>query len=378
MLASPTEISKEKEEEEEEEEEVKEAGPVRVAAFDFDGTLVVPKSGKTHPTAASDWALWNPAVANRLRQLHAEGYRLAIFTNQKQGAKGLTREARKQRVEQAVAAIGVPMDVFMAFEDDIYRKPCPGMWELFVSLLGRVVDMSASFFVGDAAGRPAAGPRKRDFSASDRQFAENIGLTFHTPEQFFLSSREKLPDGNAHPLAAHDTISLEEAVEELARPVGSPEIVLFFGSPGSGKSTLATTVFASYARANQDLLKTKKKCFDVAESALQEGKSVVVDNTNRNRDTRREWIDFARAHGVPIRCVVVKASKDVCFHLNKFRGVSEPGGGRMVPSMVIHSFFKSAEQPSADEGFDRIDQWPFRVLEHDCVQAPHLLRMHLA
>src|SRR3546814_19992157 len=73
------------------------------------------------PTTAADWQLWHPVVPERLRTLHAEGYRLVMFTNQKVNPTGLSREARIQRVEQALSTIGAPFDVFMAFEDDVFR-----------------------------------------------------------------------------------------------------------------------------------------------------------------------------------------------------------------------------------------------------------------
>ena len=47
-------------------------------------------------------------------------------------------------------------------------------------------DLSASFFVGDAAGRPARDNAKADHSCSDRNFAENVGIRFQTPEEYFL------------------------------------------------------------------------------------------------------------------------------------------------------------------------------------------------
>lgn len=44
------------------------------------------------------------------------------------------------------------------------------------------MDASKSFFVGDAAGRPKLGDRRKDFSASDVMFAVNAGIGFQTPE----------------------------------------------------------------------------------------------------------------------------------------------------------------------------------------------------
>lgn len=51
---------------------------------------------------------------------------------------------------------------------------------------GVEIDMKESMYVGDAAGRPAQGSKKKDFSTSDRLFALNLGIPFFTPEEHFL------------------------------------------------------------------------------------------------------------------------------------------------------------------------------------------------
>ena len=42
-------------------------------------------------------------------------------------------------------------------------------------------DKAESFFVGDAAGRQYTKSRA-DFASTDRKWAQNVGLTFWTPE----------------------------------------------------------------------------------------------------------------------------------------------------------------------------------------------------
>jgi hypothetical protein len=82
-----------------------------------------------------------------------------------------------------------PVDFICSFEDDMQRKPRPGMWAIILGLRGMRVEACESLYVGDAAGRPAVGKeRKKDFSASDLLFAHNVGCAFHTPESFFLGS----------------------------------------------------------------------------------------------------------------------------------------------------------------------------------------------
>jgi bifunctional polynucleotide phosphatase/kinase len=116
------------------------------------------------------------------------------------------------QLDSIQTAIGVPFQAFISTTDDMYRKPCTQMFHV-LDLISQV-DRSQSFYVGDAAGRPAGihffshpsfqnnfqlnshfwvcsgfalhAPKKKDFSCSDRQFALNIHLPFFTPEQYFL------------------------------------------------------------------------------------------------------------------------------------------------------------------------------------------------
>lgn len=163
----------------------------RIAAFDLDGTLVNTKSGAQFPKGADDWKLFNKKVVTKIRELAEGGYKIVIFSNQggvKSALGGKAASNVKQRVEQIVAELDVPVQVFMATMDDEYRKPQLGMWQFMVvnSNGGVAPDVSQSFYCGDAAGR-AAGEvgGTADFSDSDRAFAANLGMEFKVPEDVF-------------------------------------------------------------------------------------------------------------------------------------------------------------------------------------------------
>ncbi len=76
--------------------------------------------------------------------------------------------------------------------DGIFRKPRTGVWEYLLKYQnGNVgIDMTNSFYCGDAAGRKKLNGKK-DFSCSDRLFAINLGLTFYTPEERFLNKKSQ-------------------------------------------------------------------------------------------------------------------------------------------------------------------------------------------
>lgn len=80
------------------------------------------------------------------------------------------------------------------------------------------VDVSSSFYCGDAAGRQEkwAPGKKKDHSSVDRLFALNIGLKFYTPEEYFLGHKpvpfkepefnpKSLSDGSTPPLDPPET-----------------------------------------------------------------------------------------------------------------------------------------------------------------------------
>lgn len=96
-----------------------------------------PRTGKTFPTVPTDWQWQYPSVPSTLRDLHAQGFRLYLLSNQKgistKGVK-LTYPELTARVSAVVAALGLPdgarVEGFFATHDNIFYKPRPGMWFL--------------------------------------------------------------------------------------------------------------------------------------------------------------------------------------------------------------------------------------------------------
>lgn len=155
-----------------------------MAAFDFDGCLAkTPLGGTEH-----DWKMQFAHVPAVLASLLASGHTLAVVTNESMDRlkkpEAIAGCIRKKcgRLERFAAAAGVPLLVLCATAKDGYRKPAVGCWEYLTAEAYPATppDMAASFYVGDAAGRPA------DHSDSDRAFAAAAGLRFFTEDEFFL------------------------------------------------------------------------------------------------------------------------------------------------------------------------------------------------
>ncbi|KAI1156582.1 polynucleotide kinase 3 phosphatase-domain-containing protein [Nemania diffusa] len=324
----------------------------KIAAFDLDSTLIVSASGKKFASDPADWKWWDPAVPGRLRRMYKEeGYRVVIISNQagltlhpdpsakgpKNPGKGNKVANFKQKCAAVLAQLDLPTTIYAATARDTFRKPRTGMWAELCADYGiptADVDLENSVFVGDAGGRLAEGSGKaavpKDFSCSDRNFAHNVGVAYKTPEEFFLDETPR-DFARGFDLAtypyAEGTTAGEEGGEgkTLFEKTNKRDVVLFCGPPGAGKSTFFWTHLKplGYERVNQDALKSRAKCFKAAKEFLDDGCSIVVDNTNPDADGRKEWIDLARKHDVPIRCVWFKIPRALCEHNDAVRSMNK-------------------------------------------------------
>ncbi|XP_053642699.1 uncharacterized protein F21D5.5 [Cherax quadricarinatus] len=333
-------------------------GRAKIAGYDMDGTLITTQSGKVFAVNYDDWKIIYSEVPGKLKQLHEDGYKLVIFTNQAGIAAGKHTVAGVQKkISNIISKFGVPFQVFVSTGKGNYRKPALGMWNFLKNEAngGVDIDMKESMFIGDAAGRPAEGKKKKDFSFSDRLFALNMGIQFFTPEEHFLGVKtQKYNMPEFDPRAVDESVSLFDPPSTKV-PKHNLEVIIFVGYPGSGKSFLSTKHFAplGYVQANRDSLGSWQKCLSVMETSLQDGNNVVIDNTNPDVESRKRYIDVAKKMNVPVRCFVFNVSKDHCRHNNKFRELS--GANHSKVSDMIYNMYKSKfEEPTLKEGFDDI------------------------
>ncbi|KAG0487506.1 hypothetical protein HPP92_009601 [Vanilla planifolia] len=165
----------------------------KIAAFDFDGCLA---NTSVKRTGADAWSLMYSSIPEKLQELHKEGYKLVIFTNESNIERWKNKrqqaiDSKLGRLDHFIKVVGVPIQVFIACGlgknkeqiDDPFRKPKTGMWTILAEHLNSdiAIDMNQSFYVGDAAGRAG------DHGDSDIKFAQAIGLKFYVPEEFFRS-----------------------------------------------------------------------------------------------------------------------------------------------------------------------------------------------
>ncbi|KAJ5142000.1 hypothetical protein N7526_002995 [Penicillium atrosanguineum] len=363
----------------------------KIAAFDLDSTLIKTKSGNTFPRSATDWQWWNTVVPGKLRELKSDGFQVVVFSNQKKIAiqkdiKAGSGESKslatfKEKLTAMMNELQVPISVYAATTDAEYRKPRLGMWKEFqddydLDVTG--IDMKKSFFVGDAGGRPG------DHSAADLGFASNAGLKYNTPEEFFLGQAPGQTNDTFNP-KSYMEMDLNGPVVKFTRkhPL---ELVIFCGSPGAGKSSYYWNNLEplGYERVNQDILKTvsptsstrdqppdtsqRPKCLKVARELLEAKKSVVVDNTNANIETREYWTSLAKELNVPIRCVQFISTSELCKHNNAVRASNKelnPESRTSLPGIAFGDFGRRFQEPTLGEGFEDIIPVKFQFVGNE-------------
>ncbi|KAF4976021.1 hypothetical protein FZEAL_7277 [Fusarium zealandicum] len=370
--------------------EEKSAKRRKIAAFDLDSTLIATASGKKHASNGTDWKWWDSCVPGRLRELYQNGYRVVIMSNQAgltlhfdanfKGPKASTQKRVtefKQKCSAVLTNLNLPTAVYAATERDMFRKPRTGMWKEVCDdydIAKEEVDLENSIFVGDAGGRTASlgkgsdgvAAMGKDFSCSDRNLAHNLGIKYQTPEEFFLGEKPRSfardLDLADHPFPDQAQRSAES--ELMFEKPDANDIVLFCGPPGAGKSTFYWKYLKplGYERINQDLLKSRDKCVQVARKHLQEGTSVAIDNTNADPDTRTIWVELAKKFGISIRCVWFKTPLALCEHNDAVRALNEslnPESRQGLPKLAFSGFASRFKPPHKREGFQDITEVRF-------------------
>lgn len=331
-----------------------------IGGFDLDGTIITTSSGARFPKNPDDWKILHNI--KKIKDLYSNGYKIVLFTNQ----AGLGMDKKKisdfkMKIEKIIKVYDVPMQVFISTTRSIYRKPSMKMWDILEKDYNNNVriNLEESFYVGDAAGRPDKWQpgKKKDFSSSDRLFALNIGLRFYTPEEYFLNqspAKFNMPEFDPRNLSSTSSNQYENISSD------KQEIVVMVGVQGSGKSSFSKNYLVSkgYEQISNDKYRSFNKCTQVMEKAIAARKSVVVDNTNPDEDSRQQFIHIAKKHGLPIRCFVMKTSLDHAQHNLKFRYYSDESIPP-IPDMAFNIYKKKFKMPELSEGFDDVIEIEF-------------------
>jgi bifunctional polynucleotide phosphatase/kinase len=72
--------------------------------FDYDWTLVKPKSGGTFPKDIDDWVWLRENVPEVIKKYYQQGFGIYIFTNQ-------SKEWKKTQIQKALETLDIPLTI---------------------------------------------------------------------------------------------------------------------------------------------------------------------------------------------------------------------------------------------------------------------------
>lgn len=283
-----------------------------IAFFDYDWTIVKPKSNGTFPKDVDDWEWLRPSVPYTIKNLYKKGFAIVVVTNQ-------SKDWKVTQIEKVLELLNIPMTICIARDKADYKPSLNLLNEAFSPEKQEKIDKKKSFFCGDALGRPM------DYDDTDKRFAEALGVRVMPPEDLFP---RKEPDNKVEIKVSKDQ-----------------ELVIMVGMPGSGKTTFVNETFgqSEYVIASGDELKTAAKLLKCASAALEKGKSVVIDATNPSKQRREDYINLAKKHNVHVKVVYVNTPMEESMARNNKRE-------KPVPRIAYSVYNKNFEMPTTEEG----------------------------
>jgi bifunctional polynucleotide phosphatase/kinase len=350
----------------------------KIAAFDLDSTIIWTSSGRVHAKDKNDWKLKYECIKKTLQSYHDLEYSIVIITNQSGlGKSDIKLEEWKFKINNLAKKLNLPFIIFASLQNDEFRKPCTAIWTDNIKNISK-----KTFYCGDAAGRKKLNyenikvsdrdNNKKDFSDTDYKFALNLGIQFYTPKEFFLDVKDSHNINVSYPIkiSDHDNDKEREILTYSFKKFKKKEIIVMCGYPGSGKSYYANNyvIPEGYTRINRDTLLTKTKCIKKCNELLKEGRNVVIDNTNPDINSRKNYLDLAKKYNYVCRAIVMNTSLELSKHNAQFRYIASRNDTdtiiKKIPDIVYNIFKKKYQEPTIKEGFYLIQKLNF-VMENN-------------
>lgn len=301
-----------------------------IAIFNLIGTLVKFKPNKQELKLV----YWSKTVKDKLIEITEKGASIIVY----ESFYTTYVDHAKKLFELLLDDLKIPIVCFFSTSKNKYSKPFTNMWkliELFYTKECKKINKITSIFVGNNAGRTKINNKSMkgciiDRSCVDRSFAHNVGITFFTPDRFFLNSTQlsiwKFSDSIINKATRKVLI---KNTEQIQVPVIIDEIyllpksdiytVIITGSPSCGKTKLAKKIKKKWdidynigtsthiSENDYDDFYTIQKFVN---TSLEEKKSVIID-IKCIIENITKIVKTSMVNKVPILIIEIKYNREV-------------------------------------------------------------------
>ena len=200
-------------------------------------------------------------------------------------------------------------------------------------------------------------PRRRMRLTVQLRLRQHVRLRGSTGAGFrpYFAAGEKVDAKDDAPAVSWMRTAHSEHAERFDSVyIPTMQVVILIGLQAAGKSTFYRRKYAAtHGYISRDQLKKSRNQArrerELIDSALADGRDVIVDDTNARIVDRAAIIDLAKRHGATV--VGYFFEPDVKQSLARNRGRDQ---SQRVPDVAIYATAKRLEPPSLDEGFDEL------------------------
>lgn len=280
-----------------------------------------------YATINKEWDFLFPNTKEKMQKLHREGYAVTYFINR---MRCTVTDVFVRRLEMLIRKLSIPVNVYIATEDDIYKKPMTGMWKLCGG--------NSGFFCGDCGGRRYRRGRT-DMNSSDRFFAHNINIPYYTPEEFFGAPQcvYRMKEYPFIPTPMDEPLNWDLFKKETK---GRRHIVVIVGCVSFLRDVLVEKIVTMYPKCNYFVANNAIE----VKQAVDENRNVIYNARNPRRntlppETRHKYSRIVMYYDIP---------KAMAFHLNEY--LMEKHGVKKENPWVYTTYYKNLHPPDEKDG----------------------------
>ncbi|CAG8495757.1 7586_t:CDS:2 [Diversispora eburnea] len=173
-----------------------------------------------------------------------------------------------------------------------------------------------------------------------------------------VESQEQVDNSAATEESHKQVVDIESIDNHNVDNKPKNKFIICVGVPGSGKTTFAKNLCKIYpetwCRINQDDLGNRRACEDLVKKKLKEGKNVIVDRVNFDKNQRKTWIEIAWNFDVPVDAIIMDTSMEECSaRINaRINHPTEVQGKKGIE--ILNRFRGWMKLPEHREGIEKI------------------------